>query len=197
MPKAIILLSFFCLTLTASHAQTYASSLQTFRNNYVNTHEVVKGSDRKFLRFFPIDRNFIATAHIEKIYDAPWMKMETSGKEKKQFRVYAYATFKIKDTSCKLAIYQAQDLLANPAFAKYLFLPFTDKTSGFESYENGRYIDLKIDDLDSDDLQIDFNKAYNPYCAYISNTYNCPIPPKENDLPVAIMAGEMKYGKSH
>jgi uncharacterized protein (DUF1684 family) len=52
-----------------------------------------------------------------------------------------------------------------------------------------------MDDIKNNKLVIDFNKAYNPYCAYVKNQYNCPIPPKENSLPVAIEAGEKDYGK--
>ena len=52
-------------------------------------------------------------------------------------------------------------------------------------------------ELDNGSYLLDFNKAYNPYCAYISNLYNCPVPPKENDLRIAVRSGEMKFGKSH
>ena len=82
-------------------------------------------------------------------------------------------------------------------FYKLFIFPFTDATSGEESYINGRYIDLSLSDIKNDKLIIDFNFAYNPYCAYVSNLYNCPIPPKENDLPVAIRAGEKTFPKSH
>lgn len=81
-------------------------------------------------------------------------------------------------------------------YKNHLFLPFTDLTSGEETYDNGRYIDLETVDIKNKTVEIDFNKAYNPYCAYVSYTYNCPIPPKENYLPVAILAGEKNYGKS-
>ncbi len=84
------------------------------------------------------------------------------------------------------------------AVAEYkdqLFLPFTDLTSGEESYAAGRYIDLIFDDILDNKVIIDFNKAYNPYCAYVSGKYNCPIPPRENSLNVAILAGEKNFGK--
>ena len=55
---------------------------------------------------------------------------------------------------------------------------------------------LKMGDILNNMLVIDFNKAYNPYCAYATG-YNCPIPPRENNLPIAINAGEMNFGKSH
>ncbi|HEX6333812.1 MAG TPA: DUF1684 domain-containing protein, partial [Flavisolibacter sp.] len=88
--------------------------------------------------------------------------------------------------------YQSQNLL-NTEYRNHLFLPFTDATTGKTTYEVGRYIDLQITDIREGWVTIDFNKAYNPYCAYTSG-YNCPIPPAENRLPVAIEAGEKSYG---
>ena len=70
--------------------------------------------------------------------------------------------------------------------ADYLFLPFTDLTSGVDTYGGGRYIDQKIPEGNS--IIIDFNQSYNPYCAY-NPRYSCPIPPPENDLLIEIMAG--------
>ena len=67
-----------------------------------------------------------------------------------------------------------------------MFLPFTDLTNGEETYEGGRYIELEIPDKNY--IVIDFNKAYNPYCAY-NYIYSCPIPPEENDLKIEIKAG--------
>ena len=87
--------------------------------------------------------------------------------------------------------------MAIKEYAESLFIPFTDLTCGEESYDNGRYIDLNIQDLESGSYIIDFTKAYNPYCAYISGVYNCPVPPAENNLVVAIRAGEKKYAASH
>jgi uncharacterized protein (DUF1684 family) len=79
-------------------------------------------------------------------------------------------------------------------YKNYLFIPFTDATNGTDTYEGGRYIDLSIPDIKDTNVIVDFNKAYNPYCCYTGG-YDCPIPPKENALTVAINAGEMKYKK--
>ena len=76
----------------------------------------------------------------------------------------------------------------------YLFVPLGDATSGFESYGGGRYMVFFIPDIKNNKVVLDFNKAYNPYCAYTTG-YNCPIPPIENLLKVAITAGEKNYGK--
>ncbi len=71
-----------------------------------------------------------------------------------------------------------------------IFLPFRDATSGKESYGAGRYLDLEVEH--DDNYAVDLNYAYNPYCAY-SEDYTCPLPPTENWLKVAILAGEKKY----
>ena len=71
-----------------------------------------------------------------------------------------------------------------------MFLPFTDAGNGDESYGGGRYIELRIPEKDT--IIIDFNKAYNPYCAY-NHKYSCPIPPIENNIPIEIKAGVKKY----
>ena len=76
--------------------------------------------------------------------------------------------------------------MITPGYENSLFVPFTDLTNGKETYGGGRYMDVEIPEGDS--IVLDFNKAYNPYCAYSTN-YSCPIPPKENDLPISINAG--------
>ncbi|MCB0475507.1 MAG: DUF1684 domain-containing protein, partial [Flavobacteriaceae bacterium] len=95
-------------------------------------------------------------------------------------------TFELNGQSLKLHVYQNQELIKQAEYENHIFIPFTDLSSGNESYGGGRYIDLEIPRGDT--LVIDFNKAYNPYCAY-NHKYSCPIPPRENSLPVAIHAG--------
>ncbi|RYD73146.1 MAG: DUF1684 domain-containing protein [Sphingobacteriales bacterium] len=98
----------------------------------------------------------------------------------------------IDGKSFKLNIYQSQDLKKIEKYKNSLFLPFTDLTSGVESYGGGRYVDLEIPEGEL--IPIDFNTAYNPYCAY-NHKYSCPIPPQENDLAIEIKAGVKKFKK--
>lgn len=79
---------------------------------------------------------------------------------------------------------------ADDPVAQALFVPFVDETSGKETYGSGRYLDLE--QARGDDYVLDFNMAYNPYCAY-NDDYVCPIPPRENKLPIEIRAGEKTY----
>jgi uncharacterized protein len=176
--------------------ESYRQTLRDYQAKYVKKHEVVRADDKQHMHFFPISEKFKVATRFERIDEAPWFKMQTSGKIKKTYRVYGILHFSINDTTLKLHVYQSQDLMEIKQYEDHLFIPFTDLTSGEESYANGRYIDMTIAELESGAYQLDFNKAYNPYCAYVTDKYNCPVPPRENDLPVAIRAGEMKFGKS-
>ena len=160
-------------------------------------HGVVTGKDKEFMSFFPVNERFRMSCGFERTMNSPWFRMESSGAIKKNYRVYGIIHFTINDTAVTLNVYQSQDLMASSQYKDHLFIPFTDATSGQETYESGRYIDLEIKDITNDKVMIDFNKAYNPYCAYLSGKFNCPIPPAENRLAVAITAGEKSFGKAH
>lgn len=175
--------------------QTYTDSINQYINDYVSKHEVVTGEDRRLMSFFPVSENCRVTARFERSKNIKWFDMPTSGNRPKAFRVYGTIYFTLNDTAAKMNIYQSRDLLAISEYKDNLFLPFTDRTSGAESYAGGRYIDLKLDEIAGEFLVVDFNKAYNPYCAYVSGKYNCPIPPRENHLPVAVRAGERAFDR--
>lgn len=178
----------------SADAQTgYVDSLRAYQQHYADSHEVVLGDDRKNLRFYPVNPAFRVVATFERVRNGSWFTMETSGNKRQTYRVYGTLRFPINDTLVTLHLYQSQQLMAVPEYRDHLFLPFTDLTSGEETYASGRYIDFRFDDILGNSLVIDFNKAYNPYCAYVRDRYNCPIPPRENSLPVAILAGEKNY----
>lgn len=98
--------------------------------------------------------------------------------------------FSIEGKELKLNVYQNLELIKKPGYEDYLFLPFSDITCGKGSYIGGRYIDMRIPK--SEKVTIDFNQAYNPYCAY-NYKYSCPIVPLENDLAIEIKAGVKKF----
>jgi len=178
------------------NAQTsYVDSLEKFRDRYVAEHEVVKEMDKERLQFFPIHPSAQIEARFEKAPDPVLLQMGTSSGGKKTFRVYGYAHFEWQGIPCRLTIYQSQSLLGLDEYKDYLFLPFADDSNEDSTYESGRYLDLRLGDIAGDIIRIDFNKAYNPYCAYVSDKYNCPIPPVENRLPVRLEAGEKRFLK--
>lgn len=175
----------------------YEDSIHAFVKNYVETHEAVKGEDRKELQFYPVDPAYRVVAKFEKAANSNWALFPTSGPVSKSHRVYGTLSFVVSGKPLRLNVYQSQDLLLSATYKNYLFLPFTDSTTGYETYGGGRYMDLSTKDIQDNAVILDFNKAYNPYCAYVTGKYNCPIPPKENALPVAIRAGEKAFGKLH
>jgi uncharacterized protein len=194
--KRTIFLVVLALQAAVSFSQSsYRDSITAYIKNYINSHEVVKGDNRKQLHFYEANEKFRVTAKFERSTGNQWFEMPTSGRIKKVFRVYGILSFTINDTLVKMNLYQSQGLMGSDEYKNYLFLPFTDATTGNETYESGRYIDLQTSDIKNNEVVIDFNKAYNPYCAYVSGVYNCPIPPKENHLTVAICAGEKIYGR--
>ena len=197
--KKITLLPLFLIGILAGHAQKlgYQDSLKKYMAAYIEDHEVIKGSDKIFLDFFPINKSYRISSHFSPLKKTPWFTLPTSSGKTKTYRKYGKLSFKVKGVRQSLYIYQAQALLDKPEYWDYLFLPFMDKTNGIDTYETGRYLDFKISDIRKGKMVIDFNKAYNPYCAYISGVYNCPVPPKENNLSVEISAGEKKYKKPH
>jgi uncharacterized protein (DUF1684 family) len=192
-----IFCNLICANILFAQSKTYKDSIDQYFSNYVKTHEVVKGKDKDLISFFPANEKYRFICRFEKTNDAPWFPMETSGLIKKNYRVYGKIKFTVNDTTVTLNIYQSQDLMATQQYRDHLFIPFTDATSGEETYISGRYFDFEIKDINGDKLVVDFNKAYNPYCAYVSGKYNCPIPPAENRLTVAIRAGEKSFGKNH
>lgn len=138
------------------------------------------------LSYFPIDEKFKVTAEIEKIETRSYVNIGTSdGQLDKHFK-FAYAKFKLDDIPYKL-------LLLKPVKTdkrNYIFTAFADDTSGETTYGGGRYLDLSFSNAQY--ITLDFNLAYNPYCAY-NGDFSCPLPPSENNLPIAIPAGEKNY----
>ncbi|HEY6978569.1 MAG TPA: DUF1684 domain-containing protein [Chitinophagaceae bacterium] len=140
----------------------------------------------KQVNFFPINLKYVVTAKFVRTPDEKIFGMPTSGKIKKSYVKYGAVQFPLMGKEYKLNVYQSIDLLKERKYRNYLFIPFRDATSGKETYGGGRYIDLTIPRADT--ITINFNLAYHPYCAYTEG-YNCPIPPRENYLPVKVEAG--------
>lgn len=140
----------------------------------------------KGIHFFPFSDKYVVNAKFVRTPNEKPFQMSTSSGMRKTYIKYGEVYFTIDGKEYKLNVYQSQELLQSADYKDYLFIPFTDATSGHETYEGGRYIDLSI--TNSDHMVINFNKAYHPYCAY-TDGYNCPVPPAENTLPIKIEAG--------
>jgi len=142
------------------------------------------------LEFFHIDKKYRIEAKFIRTPEEKPFEMKTSTDRLPVYVKYGESHFKLDKKDCVLSIFQNVNLVKKEEYEDYLFLPYTDLTSGEESYGGGRYIDLKIPEGET--ITIDFNKSYNPYCAY-NYKYSCPIPPMENRLDVEIRAGVMAY----
>lgn len=187
------------LMVAASKAQSYNDSIlahiQHYKQEFVTEERSpLKAADTGYLRFFAPDKHYRVHATFKATPDAKPFDMPTRSGKTKQFRQYGLVTFNIHDTTCTLQVYQNLGLLKDPKHKDHLFIPFTDGTTYTETYGGGRYLDLSVNEIKNGKLVIDFNKCYNPYCAY-ADGYNCPIPPVENRLKVGIYAGEKNWAK--
>ncbi|TDD77077.1 DUF1684 domain-containing protein [Flavobacterium caseinilyticum] len=144
----------------------------------------------KTLDFYPIDEKFFVVAKFIRTQNEKPFEMKTSTDRKPLYVKYGELSFTIDDRDFKLNVYKNIELSKKKDYKDYLFLPFSDLTSGKESYIGGKYIDLRIPKGDT--IVIDFNTSYNPYCAYNSK-YSCPKVPLENDLDIEIKAGVKKF----
>lgn len=140
------------------------------------------------LKFFPADIRYRIKAKLKPIEGKKVVILSTSDGKEQKYLEYAFAEFELDGVTNQLLLLEVMEM--GPQRGK-LFLAFSDETSGRETYGAGRYLDVKKIPA-AKTIELDFNLAYNPYCAY-NDKYSCPFPPKENLLKVAIRAGEMSY----
>jgi uncharacterized protein len=140
------------------------------------------------LKFFPANIRYRIKAKLKPIEGKKVVMLSTSDGKEQKYLEYALAEFELDGATNQLLLLEVMEM--GPQRGK-LFLAFADETSGRETYGAGRYLDVKKVPA-AKTIELDFNLAYNPYCAY-NDKYSCPFPPKENLLKVAIRAGEMSY----
>ena len=202
MKKSIVIICF--LLLSGSIYSQGNLSLKADNQNYRSEQNDKFGNQEtsplkeqdclvfKKLKFFKIKKRYRVEAKFIRTAGSEPFEMPTTTDRKPVYEKYGEAHFTIKGKAYKLDIYQGHDSRRNPLYRDYLFLPFKDLTNGHKTYGGGRFIDLRIPKGET--ITIDFNKAYNPYCAY-NDKYSCPIVPIENHLKVAIPAGVRAYDK--
>lgn len=172
----------------AAHRQHYKEEFLTEKNS------PLKVVDTGYLRFYEPDEKYKVSAEVVITKDAVPFKIQTHNKKEKDYKEYAVLKFKLKGKNLELHAYQNVNWEKSKEHKNLLFIPFTDNTNNKETYGGGRYIDLSIEDIQSGRIELDFNKSYNPYCAFAEG-YSCPIPPRENSLNIPIKAGEKLFGK--
>ena len=139
----------------------------------------------KGLEYYPENSDLRFVLTISELTEAQKERVDiaTSTGEFQPYLRWGTITFSVEGESATLSVYQEVD-------GEEFFLPFADTSSGHETYGSGRYLDVLS--LHGGKVLVDFNYAYNPYCAYNPN-WSCPIPPLENRLKVPIHAGEKTF----
>lgn len=195
----------FCTLCYASFSQEAGNTAfmaeinahrQLYKNEFVSEpRSPLTALDTAFLDFYPPDPKWRIMAKVKIIPKAPSFDMLTYSGDRRLYRTFATLRFDMDGRPYTLNLYQNLTLMANDSsYHDYLFLPFKDDTNGMETYGGGRYLDFRIKDIKEGELVLDFNKNYNPYCAY-SDGYSCPIPPRENHLNLEVKAGERVFRK--
>lgn len=184
----VFVIGIIMFTLLGSD-DNYREQIDLLRLKYEDNLKVMDDSpfkDQEFLglKYYPSNTDYVVDAERIPLTEGEIVTLGTSSGEMKKYVKLALLMFEVNDVKDTLT------LLQNLEDPSDLFLPFIDGTSGVETYGAGRY--LPIEPVSGDDLELDFNRAFNPYCAY-SDKYSCPMPPKENRINTRIEAGEKNY----
>ncbi len=145
----------------------------------------------KELNYFKTVVNYRVDATFKESADEKQFNFETSAGTIRKYLKKGVLIFKINGKEHSLSIFQSTNTPKNDEFFDLWFVPFKDLTNKTETYSGGRY--LSIWKPENSKVILDFNMAYNPSCAYGSDRFSCPIPPKENFLSIEILAGERKF----
>ncbi|MDZ7898729.1 MAG: DUF1684 domain-containing protein [Arcicella sp.] len=165
----------------------YLTTLQNIRKDkdtYLKTDKespIENKPNFKGLKYFEVNPDFKVLAKLDILTTGQKINIAMTGGETEEYEAFANATFELEGQKCALKIFKAED--------GSLFLPFKDLTSNKETYGSGRYLDLDMRMIKNQQIQIDFNRCYHPYCTY-NRAFTCPVPPAENLVNVAVKAGE-------
>jgi uncharacterized protein len=143
-------------------------------------------ADFQGLRYFPENPDLRFSVPLERDPAREAIPMATSTGSERVYERLGWVSFTVDGATLRLVLYAAE----GDEQPEEAFVPFRDATNGAQTYSSGRYLEVEIH---GDTVTLDFNVAYNPYCAY-ADRWSCPIPPKENWLEVPIRAGELTFG---
>ncbi len=190
------LLFYSCRERRTPDQEQYVKEVEQFRkekddymkNNSASPFNQDSTAQFKPLNYYNADPAFVFKSKLYEYQQKDTISVYgTKGEERKAMR-YGYVTFDYKNQTYKVNVYKGTSSQGE----EYYSIWFTDKTTGDETYGVGRYIDFDINPYNNYVYTIDFNLAYNPYCAY-SAKYSCAIPTKEDHLDLAVTAGEKKF----
>ena len=201
MNRLCILLFSLFLLFNCDNRKRFNTDLTPFQreiNDFFKDASVspLKKRDLKNFRgldFFTFDSIYVVIAKLIKTPKEKSFKMKTTTNSFVEHIKHGIVSFELLGNTYNLNIYKNLENIDEEGYRDYLFLPFLDETNGNESYGGGRYINLDIPQ--GDNIIIDFNSAFNPYCVY-DEKYSCPIVPRENYLPLEIIAGVKNFVKN-
>lgn len=178
--------------------ESFISEIQTYRQTQIknltanNSPLTAEAASR--LAFFEPNEHLQLLARIDMLQPDETIQISTYSGIQKEFIEYATLTFELDDKPYKLTAHKNVKSMRMPMYKNKMFLMFMDLTTGESTYGGGRYLYIDESEITDGQIILDFNKAFNPYCAY-SDGFNCPIPPQENRLDIAIHAGEKDFQK--
>lgn len=155
---------------------------ETFRNSDespIKDKKMFKG-----LAYYAFNQKWIISFKVQRSEKIEKIKINMTDGSQEDMLKFGIIRAKIDGLDVTLELFQHTD--------GSLFLPFKDKTAPIETYGGGRYVDISLNKLNDKTISVDFNQAYYPYCAY-NSTFTCPVPPKANDIPTRISAGERNF----
>jgi uncharacterized protein (DUF1684 family) len=185
----IALLAYYSIPTTkpvdetgADVAKIRSDKDENFRNS--DESPIKDKASFKGLNYYSFNKDYIIDFALEKAEKTETVDIKMTDGTTEKLILFGKIKGEFKDFTIALSIYQRE----NGDF----FLPFKDKTAPTETYGGGRYLDLPLKNAKNNQLRVDFNLAYNPFCAY-NEDFACPIPPAENTLPIRIEAGEKLF----
>lgn len=190
------MLSVSCARISPGYFETFYSDRQQHIVELA-AHEraPLSASDLGKITYYAYDNDYRLNANFTPSQNAQPFDMATYSGKVQSYIDRGTLTFSINGDKHVLHVYQNVRYMNHPLYGNYYFIPFKDWTNGSETYGGGRYINMEKSAFEKNRVLIDLNSAYNPWCAY-ADGYNCPIPPNENHLAVAIPAGEKAYQKA-
>lgn len=185
-----------CVTAQASCLDSLAAHRAQIESEYLKSddspYDKVMRARFVGLSYFDGDAAYCVDAQFKRVTGEKQFDMVAFNGKTIPFRKYGVFRFQLGGAMQTLTAYQRMDL--PPSERKWVLVPFQDRTNGHETYGGGRY--LRVDFPIAPRTVLDFNRAFNPLCAYDSK-FTCPVPPSENRLTVAVVAGEKAYAGGH
>lgn len=183
----------------AMDTATYFHVMEEYRSEAIaslwqSERQPILPEDTVHLHFYEPDIQYRIPCKLVRTPDEQPFEIATYSGQVREYITYARLEMDFEGRQFVLEVYRNSETLQEDPESDYLFLPFKDYTNGESTYGGGRYLNLSIRKLTEEGCIVDFNKAYNPWCAY-RDGFHCPVPPSANHLSFEIKAGEKNFGK--